>query len=124
MAIVSARVRFTSLDLYRSGNARGPRLTDLRLKDTRPDDPDIEIGVDGTGALIAKGDSGGVSVWERPDFRWRKVWMLPAGSGYHPDLRIWSDAPPHWLIAPANDMFLTDYVAALNILSVVFVRVE
>jgi hypothetical protein len=124
MAIVSAHVRFTRLALYRSGNASGARLSDLRLKDVRPDDPDIETGVDSTGALTAIATSGGVSVWEYLDKRWRKAWVLPAGSAYRPELKIWRDASPHWLIAPAHDMLLSRYVAALDTLNLGFVRVE
>ena len=124
MAIVSAHVRFTRFAVFRSGNASGPRLSDLRLKDVRPDDPDIETGVDPTGALTVIAISGGVSVWEYPDLRWRKVWVLPAGSAYRPELKIWCDASPHWLIAPAHDMLLSRYVVALDTLNRGFVRVE
>jgi hypothetical protein len=94
------------------------------LRDTRPDDADIETAVDHTGAVIAKAGSGGVSVWEHPDPRWRKVWMLPARSAYPPELTLWSDTAAHWLIAPANDMLLLEYVSALDALSIAFLQVK
>jgi hypothetical protein len=40
------------------------------------------------------------------------------------ELKIWCDASPHWLIAPAHDMLLSRYVAALDTLNLGFVRVE
>jgi hypothetical protein len=124
MTTVSGYMRISSVDVYRSGNASGPRLSALRLKDTHPDDPDIETYADHTGAVLVRASSGGVSVWERPDRRWRKIWMLPAGSAYPTELKLWSDIAPHWIIAPATDMFLLKYVSALDTLSLAFVRVE
>jgi hypothetical protein len=110
----------TAVELYRSGNASGPRLRP-RLADTVPD-PDIETETDSSGNVIVKSQSGGLSVWEQPGPNWTRVWALPAGSSYPAELLIWPDGPPHWLIAPTSDMPLADYVAALDVLARSFVR--
>jgi len=120
MVIVSPPVRFTRLALYRSGNASSPRLSAVRLNDA----PDIETGVDPTGRLTVIAGSGGVSVWSYPDRRWRKTWMLPAGSGFRPELTISRDTSTHWLIAPSHDMLFSRYIAALETLDLEFVRIE
>ena len=113
LKFVGAHVRF----LYRCGNASGP----LDVRSPSEGRPTRRPGVDPNGAIAA---SGGASVWEHPDTRWRKASVLPAGSAYRPELKIWCDASPHWLIAPAHDMLLSRYVAALDTFSLGFVRVE
>ena len=114
----------TIVDLYRSGNANGPRLANLRLKDTRPLDPDIDTELDGSGTEMVKSASGGVSLWERRDKNWSKVWKLPNGTVYPSELTIWCDNSPHWLVSPARDMALAQYVRALAALGNAFVLIN
>src|SRR5260370_16116620 len=97
----------TTIELLRSGNAGSSRLDRVR---TQAGNSDVDTFVDpGTGeiwVLTATGE--GVSTWAAPDPKWRgKAWRLPAGSMYPDNLRLWSDAPDHWIWAPAVHMRLS-----------------
>jgi hypothetical protein len=113
----------TLLDLYRSGNASSSRLHNVR---TQPGNSDVVISVDPvTGEQWVSAVTGeGVSTWAAPDPTWRgKAWRLPTGSVYPDNLRLWSDVPGHWMWAPAYNMLLSDYVAALATVTPLFVPV-
>ena len=109
----------TSTDLYRSGNAASSRLDQFRVP---PGAFDIDTYTDSQGVVWVKANSGGVSTWEKPDVAWSKTWRLPGGSNFSSDLRVWSDAPGHWLWEPMVDMQIQRYRDALTQASNLFVR--
>jgi hypothetical protein len=102
----------TRVDLYRNGNAAGPRLHHVR---TQIAVPDVDIIIDAIGDFWVLAASGkGVSSWEAPVPSWSKPWRLSAGSTYPNSLRVWPDGVSgHWAWAPAHTMLLSDYIAAL-----------
>jgi hypothetical protein len=63
----------------------------------------------------------GASTSEAVDPTWTgKPYRLPTNSTFPDTLRVWSDAPGHWLWAPANVMLLTEYTAALAAVTISF----
>ncbi len=108
----------TPVDLFRSGNAGGPRLTLVR-----PVDVDT-YAVAETGMMWVRANGRGMSTWDAVDPTWRgKPWRLAAGSPYPDDLLLWNDMPGHWVWAALQDITLSDYISALEELSALFVRV-
>src|SRR6266851_215121 len=106
----------TTLDLYRSGNATHSNLHNVRARDA-------DLFLDpGTGEMWVFAWRGkGVSTFNAVDPTWSgKPWRLPANSIYPDTLRLWSDAPGHWIWAPAHVMLLTEYVAALAVVTPLF----
>jgi hypothetical protein len=51
-----------------------------------------------------------------------RPWRLPAGSQYPDELLVWPDEPGHYAWAPAKDMTLEDYKAALFLAGKGFVK--
>jgi hypothetical protein len=100
----------TSIDLYRSGNKTHANLENIRI----PRDADIFLDP-GTGELWVLSWSGkGASTSDAVDPTWTgKAYRLPMNSGYPNTLRVWSDAPGHWLWAPMQAMLLSEFIAAL-----------
>ncbi len=70
---------------------------------------------------VRKSDSRGLDsaklIWRGP------AWRLPAGYRYPDELEVWEDDPGHWTWAPARDMPLTEYKAALQRANANFVRI-
>ena len=108
----------TALDLYRIGDAGGPRLDAVR--------PGIDVSV-----KLVKGTNwvegtpnGGASTrssiypLRRASSRW---WHLPAGSPYSSQLMVRNDHGHHWLVEPATDMPLNAYEDLLRTLNGLFV---
>ena len=105
----------TATDLYRMGNAAGPRLDYVRPKDVTTfslhGDEWVQVGPWGVSASSVKRAFGGP--W----------WMLPAGTQYDDKLIvIWNNHGNHWLFGPAFSMPLTSYKAALSALNANFIR--
>lgn len=95
----------TTTDLYRKGNASGPRLAHVRRgKDL--------VAFQKGGADWVSARSGGVSTFstQGPGANW---WCLPAGSDYPDDLYVVNDHGNHYNWEPAVDMPLSAYLASL-----------
>ena len=94
----------TQVDLYRSGNAGGPRLDNVR--------PGKEAITDANGNTVVppgKGIStfasqGGGKNW----------WMLPSGSPIPSSLRLVNDHGEHWLFEPTSTMSQEEYISAVE----------
>jgi hypothetical protein len=100
----------TPVDLYRSGNSTSPNLD--RVRTTGPD-RDVDSYVH-QGSTWIEANGKGVSTEVAPNPSWRgRPWRLPAGSRYPDELLVWPDEPGHYSWAPAKDMTLEDYKAAL-----------
>jgi len=110
----------TPIALYRSGNSAHSRLHEVRS----PHDPgnphpfpDVDTYVDAWSktAWVSSAAGNGASCYNAPDPAWRRPWCLPAGTPYPDTLRLWNDdnPPGHWTWAPAYDMPLDDFKAAL-----------
>jgi hypothetical protein len=111
----------TPVDLYRCGNASSPNLDRVR---TSGPDRDVDSHVDASGTTWVEANGKGVSTVTAPDQSWRgKPWRLPAGSPYPDELLVWLDEPGHYAWAPAKDMTLQDFKAALLLASKGFVKV-
>jgi len=95
----------TTTDLFRRGNASGPRMTHVR------------VGVDVT-VYVANGvnwvlaGSGGISTFSEqgPGTNW---WLLPAGFDYADELVVVNDHGNHFSWEPKADMTLADFVRRL-----------
>lgn len=114
----------TKVDLYRNGNASGPRMTHIRTNLSHPVNFDVEAEIDPSGAIWVKVNSGGLSTWELPTPTWDKVWKLPAHSNFPTSLKVWNDAPGHWSWDPASKMSLHDFRMALSIVEGLFTRIK
>ena len=111
----------TPEDLYRNGNATSPNLDRVRI--TGPD-RDVDSHTDASGTVWVEANGKGISTRVAPDPTWRgKPWRLPTGSHYPDELVVWLDEPGHYAWAPAKDMTLQDYKAALLLASKSFVKV-
>jgi hypothetical protein len=119
---------FTSIALYRSGNATGPRLNQVRIP-PKEGTIDIEIyekEVNGEKMIYVDSTSGGISTFDAPlpsqnkKVRW---WKIPAGTIIPHGLIITKDHSiesiniTHYTIRPLNDMPLTEYKKLLRILA-------
>lgn len=119
---------FTSIALYRSGNATEPRLNQVRIP-PRDGTIDIEIyekEVNGKKMIYVDSTSGGISTFDAPlpsqnkKVRW---WKIPAGTLIPHGLDITKDHTigainiTHYTIRPINDMPLNEYKKLLSILA-------
>lgn len=108
----------TTLDLYRIGDAGGPRLDAVR--------PGIDVSVKPVNGVVWVDGTpnGGGSVrssiysLRRASSRW---WRLPAGSPYSSQLVVRNDHGNHWLVELASDMPLAAYENLLRTLNGLFV---
>jgi hypothetical protein len=105
----------TPVDLYRAGNAAGPRMDRLRPIDI----PVIQQnGVDWVIPL-----SGGVSTNEQRLAPVRAWWLLPRGTIFSTLLAVRNDHGSHWVWEPAQSMELAEFLRLLASLNGEFVRV-
>jgi hypothetical protein len=96
----------TTVDLYRRGNTTSARLDNVRQQDVTIFQ---QNGVD-----WVQGRSGGVSTFAtNPPPGSGKVWHLPSGNTYPPELYVWNDHGDHWSWEPDFDMPFADYRSAL-----------
>jgi hypothetical protein len=95
----------TTTDLYRRGNASGPRLAHVRLG------KDLVTFQKGRDEWVAA-HSGGVSTFSKqgPGRNW---WRLPAESDFPDDLYVVNDHGNHYNWEPGIDMPLSDFLAKL-----------
>jgi hypothetical protein len=113
----------TSLDLFRSGSSTRANLDNVRTA-TVTADPDVDTYFDANGTELVQANGKGVSTEDSPKTTWRgPAWRLPRGSWYSDNLVVWNDIPGHWTWAPARDMPLDDYKAALRLANTNFVKV-
>jgi hypothetical protein len=93
----------TTTDLYRRGNASGPRLARVRVgKDV--------ITYQHGGVEWVRAHSGGVSTFsvQGPGMHW---WLLSAGADYPTEISVVNDHGDHYNWEP--DMTLADFLALL-----------
>jgi hypothetical protein len=117
----------TTLNLFRSGNSTHARLHEVRTQydpGNQGRDPDVDSYVDtwSKAIWVSSVTGNGASCWSAPDSTWRRAWVLPAGTPYPDTLRLWNDdnPPGHWTWAPAYDMPLSDFKAALATVTALF----
>jgi hypothetical protein len=106
MAIVQ-----TTLDLYRAGDANGPKFDHFRAGEIVVQ---VRNGVD----WVLGPNQGGASTKAAPGGLKRVTWyLLPRGTPYDDaTFLLWNDYADHWSWEPARDMQLADYLAALKAL--------
>ena len=106
----------TTTDLYRRGNALGPRLSHVRVgKDL--------VTFFQNGIEFARAHSGGVSTFSSPG-PGRNWWVLPAGTEYADEISVQNDHGNHYNWVPNLDMPLTDFVALLSTVEPSFTRIS
>ena len=105
----------TPLDLFRTGNAHGPRMDRVRPVD-------IQIAAV-TGVDWVFAGTGGISTFATRGRLSGQWWKLGAGFDYGSLLLVWNDHGGHWLWEPIRDMLLDDFRSALCATHVGFVRV-
>jgi hypothetical protein len=106
----------TTTDLYRRGNAAGPRLAHVRIG------KDIDVfsqnGVDWVAA-----HSGGISTFATPGagINW---WLLLAGFDYPDELAVVNDHGDHFNWEPSADMPLADFLSLLASVETAFQKIS
>src|SRR5262245_27729457 len=106
----------TTTDLYRRGNAAGPRMGRVRVgKDI------VTYQKNGVDSVAAR--SGGVSTFssQGAGHNW---WMLPSGYDYPAELFVVNDHGNHYNWEPSVDMTLKDFVALLESVEPAFHKVS
>ena len=106
----------TTTDLYRRGNAAGPRLAQVRIgKDV--------VGYQKSGVDWVVAGSGGVSTFsvQGPGKNW---WVLPAGYDYPVEISVVNDHGNHYSWEPNVDLTLADYLAILAAVEPAFRKVS
>jgi hypothetical protein len=106
----------TPTDLYRRGNASGPRMAHVRLgKDI------LTFQKNGDDWVAAR--SGGVSTFsvQGAGTNW---WCLPAGFDYPDELYVVNDHGNHYNWEPRVDLPLADFVALLASVEPAFRKVS
>jgi hypothetical protein len=98
-------------DLFRLGNANGPRLTHVR----RPKDVDT-MEVNGITVVIANGKGISLSTKDRieksPMAGW--VWKIAKGTQMPAGLKLLNDRLGHYSICPRSNMPLDEFVGLLS----------
>lgn len=114
------------VDLFRHGSATSPQMTKPRTMPPRKIDEVHDIRVyDKSGELWVHHDSGGISLFNRPNARFgNRWWKLPKGSPIPIGLRVSRDqgmnpatGQIHYTVRPAYDMPLSRFVQSLGALS-------
>lgn len=117
--VIAGRPAFadsTRLDLYRWGNASSAKLENIR--------PD-EIGTfNRNGQTWVVHDSGGISTFSGSQAGKKNVWRLPSGTSFSSRLHIVNDKGDHWLIEPAVDMSMDEYLGLLRELQKRFEKIS
>lgn len=97
-------------DLFRLGNATGPRLTHVRI----PKDVDTRV-INGIAVVIANGKGVSLATRERlaqtPVLGW--VWKISKGTCLPFGLKLINDRPGHYAICPTRNMALEQFVGLL-----------
>jgi hypothetical protein len=108
------------LDLFRQGNASGPRLDHVRFGADRVAQRKV-VDVRPylvNGELWVPGQTGGISTFDRPTADELHWWCIPAGTELPAELvarrdHTLRDGRTHYSLAPGYDMPLSAYRAAL-----------
>jgi len=95
----------TTVILYRSGNAGGPRLDNVRDADVST----FDVG----GVQWVRGRVLGISTNSDRALVNPTRWRLAAGSAIDPDLFVFNDEGTHYAWQPTRDMTRAAYTAAL-----------
>lgn len=106
----------TTTDLYRRGNALGPRLAHVRVS------KDVVTFLQ-NGIEFVRAHSGGVSTFSSPG-PGRNWWLLPAGSAYPDEISVLNDHGNHYNWEPNVDLPLVDFVALLGTVEPAFTRIS
>jgi len=106
----------TLVDLFRRGNANGPRLTHVR-----PGKDVVTYHKNGVDWVAAR--SGGVSTFSVQGLG-RNWWHLSAGFDYPVEITVVNDHGNHHSWEPLNDMTLADFIALLASVEPAFLRVS
>lgn len=117
----------TPIDLFRNGNASGPRMDRVKTNLTHPPGSyDIDVTVDSQGIQWVGANTGGISTADKVINTWKKVWKLDAGTTIPNELNVWNDDPSqgHWTWDPSYRMLLSDYVKALALMNGFFTRIK
>lgn len=110
----------TPVDLFRSGNTTSARLDQIR---TTGASADVDTITDRAGDVWVIANGKGASTSDAADPGWRgRPWMLPKGHIYSALLLVWNDDPGHWVWQPTHNMLLSDYVDALKLSNLHFIR--
>lgn len=98
-------------NLFRLGNATGPRLDNIR----RPKDVDT-TEINGILVVIANGKGISLSTKDRiestPMSGW--VWKIPKGTSVPVGLKLLNDRPGHYSIAPTSNIPLDEFKGLLS----------
>ena len=105
----------TPVDLYRSGNAAGPRMDRIRPTDIQIIQKNAVDWVDPA--------TGGISTFDQQIWAARTWWMIPKGTAFSDLLVVRNDHGSHWLWEPAQAMELAEYRKLLADLNAEFCRV-
>ena len=103
------------LDLYRFGNATHARFDNIRpLKDAR-----IEVRLEGKKEVkYIMADGNGISVFSTFDPKKRNTWKIPKNTPLPSGVKLVEDKRPghqnHYMLAPADEMRLSDFVDLLK----------
>jgi RHS repeat-associated protein len=100
-------------DIYRGGNASGPKLGNVRPKDF-PGFPEPLQIVGPPGGISSQGSIGGTGPW----------WKFPAGSPLPEGICLVNDSGDHWLWRPATNMPLSTYIQLLQTTGPAWTRVQ
>lgn len=108
------------LDLFRMGNASGPRLDNIR-----PEDVPIEVVGSGAAATKMVRPEGGISTFDGIDRSKldRKWWCIPGKTPLPETLRITRDhynprnGLTHYSLRPARYMTLLEFADGLKVIS-------
>src|SRR6266705_3035576 len=106
----------TTTDLYRRGNALGPRMTHVRVgKDV--------LTFLRNGVEFVQAHSGGVSTFavHGPGRNW---WRLPQGSDYPNEISVINDHADHYNWEPNTYLHLSDFVALLARVESAFTKIS
>ena len=105
----------TPVDLYRAGNAAGPRMDHVRPNH------DIVV-VQRNGGDWVDPLCGGASTHERKPWPHGTWWKIPKGTPFTDLLTVRNDHGTHWSWEPAQSMEFSEYVRLLVTLNGEFVR--
>ena len=104
----------TSVNLYRSGNAGGPRMTNVRPQD-------IIVRVYNHVEWVDPG-TGGISTFSAAAGLGQPVWRLNSPYNYNAQLVVVNDRGNHYTWAPAISMTKENFISLLAAVNPAFVR--
>ena len=98
-------------DLYRSGNAQHPRFDHVR---PGHDAHIYEIN----SVKWIRADGNGISAFTTYDSAFKNWWKIPAGTPLPSKIKLVHDTRPgfehHYMLAPACDMLLSEFIMLLD----------